>query len=88
MTPEQVDEIATALVCKIREQHHTLWLDSETHSNQHEFIKMLIQEKEDKIARREAIADKIAGSLILSFLLAIITLLGVGAMTYLRNYLK
>jgi hypothetical protein len=82
------DDIAEAVVCKMKEHHHTMWIDPETHSNQHEFIAALIKERQDKEIRRKRIQDRIAGSIILSALTGLVTLLGVGALDWLRNHLK
>lgn len=85
---KNLETLADKLVEKLKQNHHALWLDPETHSNQHEFIQMLIQQREDKIARRKAIEDKIAGSVILSAIMGMIYLLGSGAMEYLRGHMK
>lgn len=69
-------------------EHHAIWIDPETHAEQHEFIGMLLQERKDKLARRKAIEDKIAGSLILSIIVGIVTLLGAGSLQWLREHIK
>ena len=60
----------------------------ESHIDQHKFIQMLIEEREEKKLRRKAIEDKIAGSIILSLILGLITLIGSGAMDWFREHLK
>lgn len=60
----------------------------ESHIDQHKFIQMLIDEREEKKRRRKALEDKIAGSLILSVILGAITLIGSGAMDWLRGHIK
>lgn len=82
------DEVAEAIIKKLKEDHHTFWIDPEIHSAQHEFIRALIEERADKLERRKAIADKIAGSLILSSVLALIGLIGAGSMDWIRNHIK
>jgi len=82
------EQIADAVVQKLKTTHHTLWLDPETHSKQHEFLDMLMKERADRLARRKAIEDKIAGSVILSGLLVVIGLIGAGALGWLREHLK
>ena len=82
------EQIADAVVAKLKTGHHALWLDPETHSQQHEFIQALIAERAEKLARRKAIQDRIAGSLILSGVLAILTLIGAGALDYFREHVK
>ena len=80
--------LATEIVAKMQEDHNTLWITREVHSEQHEFIQLLMQERQEKLARGERLKEKIAGSLILSFIVGLVTLLGVGVLTYLRDYLK
>ena len=88
LTDEHLETLADKLVGKLKEHHHTLWLDPETHSTQHEFIQVLITEREDRLARRKALEDKIAGSLLLSAIMGLIYLLGSGTMDWLRSHLK
>lgn len=88
LTDNHLDALAEKLVDKLKENHHTLWLDPETHSTQHEFIQMLIVEREERKARRKALEDKIAGSLLLSAIMGLIYLLGSGTMDWLRVHLK
>ena len=88
LTDNHLDALAEKLVDKLKEHHHTLWLDPETHSTQHEFIQMLIVEREERKARRKALEDKIAGSLLLSLIMGLIYLLGSGTMDWIRSHLK
>jgi hypothetical protein len=85
VTPE---EVADAILAKLKTDRHTFWIDPETHSEQHEFIKTLIDERAEKLARAKAIQDKIAGSLILSGILLIVGFIGSGVMDYIRAHLK
>jgi hypothetical protein len=85
VSPEQV---ADAILAKLKAEHHTFWIDPEIHSEQHEFLKTLIEERAEKLARRKAIQDKIAGSLILSGILLLIGFIGSGFMDYIRAHLK
>ncbi len=87
--------LADEIVKKLKEDHHAIWLDPETHALQHEFIVVLMQEHEErrqskleKDARRKAIEDKVAGSLVLSLILTLLGLLGAGALDWLRTHLK
>lgn len=84
----EIETLAKALIKEMRENHHTLWIDPEIHSTQHEFIKMLIDERKEKQARRERIKEKIAGSLLLSAIITLITLMGAGTLEWLRGHLK
>ena len=88
LTDDHLDALADKLVDRLKEHHHTLWLDPETHSTQHEFIQMLIVEREERKARRKALEDKIAGSLLLSAVMGLIYLVGSGAMDWIRSHLK
>lgn len=88
LTDDHLELLADKLVGKLKEHHHTLWLDPETHSTQHEFIQVLIKEREDRIARRKALEDKIAGSLVLSAIMGLIYLLGSGSMEWIRGHMK
>lgn len=87
MAEREVEELAEAIIRKMVADHHTLWLDPETHAAQHEFIKLLMEERADRIARHKRIEEKIAGSLILSAVLVVIGFIGAGAMAWLRKNL-
>lgn len=81
-------ELAEAIVKEMKENHHAFWIDPEEHSNQHEFIQLLITERKEKQAKAERIKEKIAGSLILTFILAIVSLIGAGSLDWVRQHLK
>jgi len=85
---DDVDKLAAAIVQKMKDEKHIFWIDPETHSDEHDFIKMMIQERADKLARRKAIEDKIAGSLIISGVLVVIGVIGAGVLSWLREHLK
>lgn len=87
MTEEELNAMA-AIVVQGMKNHHAIWIDPEVHADQHEFIAHLMQERQDRLARRKSIEDKIAGSLILSLVIGLVTLLGAGAMQWLREHLK
>lgn len=87
MTDDELNKISRLLVAGMKE-HHAIWIDPEIHAEQHEFIAMLLQERAERMERRKAIEDKIAGSLILSFIVGLVTLLGAGLLGYLRDHLK
>lgn len=80
--------LADAIVDRMKREHHTLWLDSETHAAQHEFLRIIMDERAERSARRKAVQDKIAGSLILSFIVGLIVLLGSGATTWMQDHIK
>lgn len=88
MAEKDIDQLADAIINKMKADHHAVWLDPETHAAQHEFIKMLMEERADRIARRKRIEEKIAGSVILSAIVVIVGLIGAGALNYLRDNLK
>lgn len=79
------EELATAIVNKMKSERHTIWLDPETHANQHEFIAQMILDRKERDARRKRIEEKIAGSLVLSTILVVIGFLGAGLMAWLRT---
>ncbi len=81
------EELATAIVEKMKAERHAMWVDPETHASQHEFIAQMILERKERAERRKRIEDRIAGSLILSAVLVIIGFLGAGMMTWLRRNL-
>lgn len=81
------EELATAIVEKMKAERHAMWMDPETHASQHEFIAQMILERKERAERRKRIEDRIAGSLILSAVLVIIGFLGAGMMTWLRRNL-
>lgn len=87
MAEREIEELAEAIIKRLKEEHHTVWLDPETHASQHEFLKMLMDERGDRIARRKRIEERIAGSLILSLMLVVIGFIGAGVMTWLRKNL-
>lgn len=87
--------LADEIVKKLKEDHHAVWLDPETHALQHEFIVILMEEHEErrqakieKDKRRKAIEDKVAGSLVLSLILTLVGLIGAGSLDWLRSHLK
>lgn len=82
-----IDRLAEAVVSKLKSAHHAVWLDPETHSQQHEFLKMLMADRAEKIARRKRLEEKIAGSLILSALIIVVGFIGAGAMAWIRRNL-
>lgn len=82
------EDIADAVLAKLKEDKHIFWIDPETHSQQHAFIQTLIEERAEKAARRKALEDKIAGSLILGFIITLIGLIGAGALDWIREHLK
>ena len=67
---------------EVRKVVHELIGDD--HPDQHQFITMLMDERKDRLERRKAIQDKIAGSLILSMIVGLVALLGAGALDWLR----
>lgn len=79
-------EIARAVIEELKESGHSSWVDSEAHALQHQFIAELIVERKERMARRERIKEKIAGSLILSTLLLVIGLIGAGALDWLKKH--
>jgi len=85
MAQKDIEQLAEAVVLKMKEEHHAVWLDPETHAAQHEFLKLMMEERAERIARRKRIEEKIAGSVILSALAFIVTLLGVGFLEWLRG---
>lgn len=87
MTDADVARVAVLVVQGMKD-HHAIWIDPEIHADQHEFIALLMQERQDRIARRKAIEDKIAGSLVLSLVIGLVTLLGAGAMEWIRGHIK
>lgn len=82
------DALASAILAKMKEEHHVFWIDPELHSGQHAFLALLMQEREERIQRRKRLEEKIAGSLVLSFLLMIIGLVGAGALDWMRKHLN
>lgn len=82
------DQIAIAIIARLKQDHHTFWIDPEIHSQQHEFIKTLIEERANKLARRKKIEDTVAGSIILSAILVTVGLIGSGALTWLKGAMK
>lgn len=85
--PYDPSALAKALVEEMKRHGHALWIDPETHAAQHEFVTQLIAERAERVARRKRIEEKIAGSVLLSMLLALVTLLGAGAMEWMRKHL-
>lgn len=80
-------DLAKAIIHEMKEGGHTLWIDPETHAEQHQFIAELIAERRERTARRQRIEEKIAGSVILSALLLVVGFIGAGALEWLRNHL-
>lgn len=84
----EVDELADAIIQRMKEEHHVFWVDPETHAAQHGFLSLLMKEREEKLARRRRLEEKIAGSVILSGIVFVVGLLGAGVLDYLRSHLK
>lgn len=87
MAQNELDQLADAIVRRLKDQHHAIWIDPETHAAQHEFLKILMEERAERVARHKRIEEKIAGSLILSAVLVLIGFIGAGAMAWLRKNL-
>jgi hypothetical protein len=81
------NEFAQALVEAMKSAGHAMWVDGETHAEQHEFIAQMILERKERAARRRRIEEKVAGSLVLSGILLIISVLGVMTMDWFRKHL-
>lgn len=81
----KTEELAEAIVQRMKDDRHAIWIDPETHANQHRFIEELISERKERQARHRRIEEKIAGSLILSVVLVVIGFIGAGAMAWLRS---
>lgn len=88
MAQKDIDQLADAIIQKMKDEHHVFWVDPETHAEQHGFLAVLMQEREEKIARRKRLEERIAGSVILSTLIFVVGLIGAGAIAYLRDHLK
>ena len=80
-------QIAQAVIEELKESGHSSWVDSEAHALQHQFIAELIVERKERMARRERIKEKIAGSVILSTLFLIIGLVGAGALDWAKRHI-
>lgn len=87
MVQNEIEQLAAAVVAKMKSDHHAVWLDPETHASQHEFLKMLIDERAERLARHKRIEEKIAGSVILSAIVLVVGFIGVGAMDWIRKHL-
>ena len=86
MTPTAT-EIAHALIEEMKRAGHRLWVDPEKHAAEHEFLAELIKERHERRGQRQRLEERIAGSLVLSFLLVVISTLGYGVMDWLRKHL-
>lgn len=81
------DELAELIVDKMKRDNRALWIDPEIHSEQHRFIAEMIEERKERHARRARIAEKIAGSVILSGLVFLVTIIGASAIQWLKSHL-
>lgn len=79
-------DFAQALIDEMKKSGHAFWIDPETHAEQHAFIAAMIAERKEKIERRKRVEERIAGSLALSVIVLVISLLGSGVMSYLRSH--
>ena len=82
------NQLAKAIINEMKEGGHTLWIDPETHAEQHKFIAELIADRKERNERRKRLEEKVAGSVILSTLLVIVGFIGVGALEWLRKHLN
>lgn len=88
MMQKDIDTLADMIVKKIKDEHHVFWVDPETHAAQHGFLAVLMQERQEKIARRKRIEEKIAGSVILSAVLLVISVLGASFVAWLNKQVE
>ena len=86
--PIDSKEVADYIIKSMKEDHHIFWVDPEVHSAQHEFLQILIEERADKKARNDRIKEKVVGSVVLSGIMALVGLLGVGALDWIKTHLK
>ena len=86
--PDDPMDLIETIRATIREEMHPHAISVELHAEQHEFITAFIAERKEKAAQRERIKEKIVGSVALSFILGLITLLGVGALDWIRTHSK
>ena len=85
ITQTDINALADTIIDRMKEEHHVFWVDPEAHAEQHGFLALLMKEREEKIARRKRIEEKIAGSVLLSTILLLIGLIGAGALGWLRS---
>lgn len=83
--PFDTDALADTIIARMKQEHHVFWVDPEIHAEQHGFLALLMKEREEKLARRKRIEEKLAGSLVLSTILVVVGLIGAGALEWLRN---
>jgi hypothetical protein len=83
-----INVLADAILNRMKQEHHVFWVDPEAHAEQHGFLALLIKEREEKLARRRRIEEKIAGSVLLSMIVLVIGLIGAGALGWLRDKLN
>ena len=88
MNTTPASEIAAEIIRQLKEKEHVFWIDPEIHANQHEFIQLLIDERKHRKARRDRLGEVIAGSIILSAILGLLSILGIGAISWLKSFLK
>lgn len=77
--------LAQAVVAELKLASSAGVADPEIHASQHEFIAQMIIERRDRLERRKRIEERIAGSVLLTMILGVITALGALAMEWLRN---
>lgn len=87
--------IAQAVVAHMQKHKHVLWQDSETHAEEHTFIKELIHANHIKLLaeqkkqeRRERVIERVTGSVVVSAVLAGTALVGSGVIDWLKGHLK
>ena len=88
MTQLDINLLADSIIARMKQEHHVFWVDPEIHAEQHGFLALLMKEREEKLARRKRIEEKIAGSVLLSMILLLVGLIGAGALTWLRENLR
>ena len=85
MTYPDPKEFAQAVVEEMKGSGRAVWVDPATHAEQHEFIAEMIAERRERAARRKRVEEKIAGSLVLSAIVGLITLLGSGVLNWINK---
>lgn len=85
---EHLDVLVDKFIDKLKNSRHTVWIDPETHAEQHVFISQMIEDRKDRAERRRRIEEKIAGSVILTAITGLVYLIGSGVMEWIREHVR
>lgn len=82
-------ELAKQIVEAMKASHSGVWIDPETHAEEHrqfrEFLRLQRETEEKRRDRRERLLDRVVGSAVVTGLLALVGFIGKATIKYLQG---